>query len=409
MPESQQPIEGRDLMLARIIGKSQRLLDVGAGDGKWGNLLTGTVPFVIGLDVWKPCCEAIKDMYDEVIECDIRAFEAWADIDTVILGDVLEHLPRKDGLALIHKLKSLALDVYLTIPITDCVQEGSAWHNPFETHLDQWSDEKLVECGWICMHKGLNPNGKVMIGTYYLDTVKARTETVDVTIIIPCSIHHSQYINESVASCFAGTVLPKRVIVVEDHQTPFIIESEIAPAILIRLNEHRERSHARNVGAKQANTRWLFFLDADDLLAVTAMADFALLTKNKQRKDVADLYFADYDYCDNEGNLYRVVQKFVEKCPGRVQSQINIGMFVRCTRFHLIGGFDEDMAICEHRDFFLRYIWNPQVRIYKYKRPFFIARQETSVLPNATARMEQGQKKIRTLIRGGYYKSCRRI
>jgi len=67
------------------------------------------------------------------------------------------------------------------------------------------------------------------------------------------------------------------------------------------------------------------------------------------------------------------------------------------------------MAICEYRDLFLRYIWNPRVQIYKYKRPFFIARQKTSVLPNAEALMTQGQKKIRTLMVGGYYKSCRRI
>ena len=407
MPTSQQPIEGRDLMLARIIGKSQTVLDVGAGDGKWGKLLMGKVPNIKGLDAWKPCCEGIKDMYDEVIECDIRTFEAWTNIDTVILGDVLEHLPREDGLELIRKLKTFAIDVYLTIPITDCPQVGSELGNPFETHLDQWSDQELTECGWICMHKGLNPNGKVTIGTYYLDTPEIDTKTVDVTVVIPCSLRHSQYINGAVSSCFAGEVLPKHVIVVEDNETPFIWESEIMSATLIRLNEHRGRSYARNIGATQASTGWLFFLDADDLLATTAMADFALLTHNNN--NLSDLYFADYDYSDSDSNLHRVAQKFISKPPGRVETQINICMFMKRKRFHIIGGFDEDMAICEHRDLFLRYIWNPQVKIHKHGRPFFIARQATSILPNAMELMAKGQRKIGMLMRGGYYKQCRKL
>lgn len=172
MPESQQPAEGERIMAAEILTNPCRcVLDVGAGDGKWGRILKGKVKRIVGLEVWSKYIRKYKlhTLYDKVVQADARRFNDWQRFDVIILGDVLEHMMRDDALALIEKLRQAGPRVYLTIPITPDPQDGSVYGNPYETHLDQWTHEELEAQGWKLLHRGLNPNKKVMIGTYVLD------------------------------------------------------------------------------------------------------------------------------------------------------------------------------------------------------------------------------------------------
>lgn len=181
MPESQQPLEGQNIMLASILsGSRQKILDVGAGDGKWGGLIRSwkgpmhaNVEKLWAIEIWPGYVKKyrLKKIYDEVLVGDMLTFTGWSEFDVVILGDVLEHVKRKDGLRLIAELRRSTARVYLTIPISECVQNGAVYKNPHESHLDQWTDEELEEEGWERLHKGLNPNGRVMIGTYVLRRV----------------------------------------------------------------------------------------------------------------------------------------------------------------------------------------------------------------------------------------------
>ena len=171
MPESQQPIKGRDMIVERIAKTPWcSVLDIGAGDGKWGKLLAEHVYKITGLEVWQDSIvnNKLNSIYDGMIQMDAREFEGWDGFDVVILGDVLEHLPYDDAVAFVERLKAKALDVYLTIPISECIQDGTVYGNPFETHLYQWTDKELVALGFKQLHAGPNPNGKVMIGTYLI-------------------------------------------------------------------------------------------------------------------------------------------------------------------------------------------------------------------------------------------------
>lgn len=158
-------------MIAHILGEPvSDVLDVGAGDGKWGRLLKGLVPRVTALEIWLSYVEKfhLSEIYTGVIVEDARKYTRYADYDVIILGDVLEHLPRKDALPLIATLRETGSRIYLTIPITKCVQDGTVYGNPYETHLDQWSNEELVSHGWILLHRGFNAAGSVEIGTYFM-------------------------------------------------------------------------------------------------------------------------------------------------------------------------------------------------------------------------------------------------
>lgn len=172
MPESQQPPDGVRIMTDAIIKADPRLIcDVGAGDGKWGRLLRGHVCGIVALEVWPGAAEEHKlgEIYDEVIIADAREYSNWNRYDMVIFGDALEHMTREQSTNVIGRLKRLSIDVFLTIPITPCPQDGAVYDNPYETHLDQWTDEELRAFGWSQLHVGPNPSGKVMVGTYRME------------------------------------------------------------------------------------------------------------------------------------------------------------------------------------------------------------------------------------------------
>jgi predicted TPR repeat methyltransferase len=170
MPESQQPAEGMRLMI-ELIGNGKTILDVGCGSGKWGRLLHGRASRITGVEVWAPCIERnrkeLTKYYNEVIVGDIRQCKFPAEAyDVAILGDVLEHLPFTDACELVGRLQVAAKEIYLTIPISLCVQDGEFYGNPHESHLHQWSDLEVQSLGFVELHRGLNENGLVMIGTY---------------------------------------------------------------------------------------------------------------------------------------------------------------------------------------------------------------------------------------------------
>lgn len=237
-----------------------------------------------------------------------------------------------------------------------------------------------------------------------------------VAVIIPCGGSHTKYVDEAVESCLKADPRPREIAVVDDCSSPPIgmllaqMNGNPSGLSLHKLQRHQGRSCARNYAVKQTNSDWLYFLDADDLLEPTAISDFWTLLKRTPNLHLA---YADYDYLDEFGNRHRV-----EKQPwGRSarplrmggRNPVNIGMFVRRDRFKLIGGFDEEVEFCGYWDMFLRYAMNPIIQIVKNRRPFFVARSLSVVGDHATELIERGSKKVRTMIRGGYYQEWSKV
>lgn len=171
MPRSQQPAGGEKIIYNSIIamGPNTKVLDVGAGDGKW-SILTGKVNKCIGLEIWGPYIQRynLYSKYDGVICIDIREFHDYKDYDVMIFGDILEHIPYTDAVKVVEEIKLSGVTMYLSIPISLCVQIGCNG-NPHEEHLYQWKHEELESFGFRQLHVGTNPNGLVKIGTYVLN------------------------------------------------------------------------------------------------------------------------------------------------------------------------------------------------------------------------------------------------
>jgi predicted TPR repeat methyltransferase len=169
MPKSQQPELGEQ-MVCKQIRPGAVVLDIGAGDGKWGKLLRERARIIHAVEVFpanaQKCREAV--VYDEVFECDIRDFaEDTNRYTTAILGDVLEHLPHHDALKLLDRLRGSVSEIFLIIPINVVHQDGDYWGNPYETHLYHWSDYELrMKQGFTLLNIGVNENGLVAIGAY---------------------------------------------------------------------------------------------------------------------------------------------------------------------------------------------------------------------------------------------------
>jgi len=170
MPDSQQPQKGIDIMVNFFKHNNNlRVLDIGAGMGKWSKLVRHYAQSIHAVEAHLPYIERFKlhTLYDKVYNEDIRKFICEENYDVAILGDVLEHLEYDEALEVIDALKDKIPRLLLTIPITICIQDGSAYGNDFETHRYQWSDKEIQEVlGFKLLNVGANDNGLVGIGTY---------------------------------------------------------------------------------------------------------------------------------------------------------------------------------------------------------------------------------------------------
>jgi SAM-dependent methyltransferase len=104
--------------------RSSNILDVGCGTGAFPSMLKlrGTeIPFAVGVDLYLPYLRQCKDkgLYDDVVLCDARCIPfREGSFDVLLAIDVIEHLPKEDGLNFLRQLEKLAVrQVILTTPV----------------------------------------------------------------------------------------------------------------------------------------------------------------------------------------------------------------------------------------------------------------------------------------------------
>ena len=170
MPESQQSEVGTNIIVNKILSIPKSVvIDFGAGEGKWGKLLKGKVAIIDGIEVWEPYINKynLSRFYDALYKVDMCEFDFPVQYDTAILGDVLEHVSKENAILFLDKLKKNVNRIFLTIPVTVCIQDGNAIGNPYETHHYQWTDRELrYELNFKLLNVSVNANGLVAVGCY---------------------------------------------------------------------------------------------------------------------------------------------------------------------------------------------------------------------------------------------------
>lgn len=120
--------------LKKNFPKNSKVLDIGAGDGVWADLLKDY--FIIdGVEVFEPWVEKyeLKKKYNELFVRDIRGFN-FKYYDIIIMGDVLEHLSVNEAREVFHYAYTRSRELVIAVPYL-YKQEIADDGNQYQVHL----------------------------------------------------------------------------------------------------------------------------------------------------------------------------------------------------------------------------------------------------------------------------------
>lgn len=109
-----------------------------------------------------------------------------------------------------------------------------------------------------------------------------------VTVIIPC-YNDGLYINEAVNSILSQTVLPEKIIIIDDgsqQETRDVLKDLKHPLIQLVFQNNQGVAVARNKAIKLAQTTYILTLDADDCFESTFI-EKALIILQEDKETVA--------------------------------------------------------------------------------------------------------------------------
>lgn len=146
--------EGKDWSLERFrYHLPNTVTDIGPGEGTYAKLFRPVHEGVwwTAVEIHKPYVRKYglkstktRTMYDEIHVMDAReAPEHLYYRDLVVAGDVLEHMPREDAVALLQRIEATgAWNILVSLPIVEAPQ-GEVDGNPHEEHVHHWAAEDM--------------------------------------------------------------------------------------------------------------------------------------------------------------------------------------------------------------------------------------------------------------------------
>jgi hypothetical protein len=139
--------------------RPRRVLDLGVGFGKWGFLVREAFDYIEGRierEEWTVTIDGIDAhrydsplldwVYDNVRIADVLdVVEELAGYDVVMIGDVIEHFEKHDGISLLDALLRQNQNVVLTTPLEFFEQRRE--ENPYEEHRSHWTLDDFAR--WV--------------------------------------------------------------------------------------------------------------------------------------------------------------------------------------------------------------------------------------------------------------------
>jgi SAM-dependent methyltransferase len=143
-------VEGKDMVRDFCIKNDlHTVLDIGPGEGTYYHALVGAdITKLDGIEVFVPYIDIydLRGKYNQLFIADVYYFN-WDKLDSydmIIFGDVLEHMPADQGAEVLAKAVKKAKWVVVSLPIYGYPQ-GPACGNVFETHVEQYSNDSILE------------------------------------------------------------------------------------------------------------------------------------------------------------------------------------------------------------------------------------------------------------------------
>jgi GT2 family glycosyltransferase/nucleoside phosphorylase len=180
--------------------------------------------------------------------------------------------------------------------------------------------------------------------------------SLSISVIIP-TYNRSKNTMAAIESVRNQSHRPNEIIVVDDGSEP-AFECDGSPIHLIRLNENRGVSHARNVGIKHAASEWLAFLDSDDVWHTNHLASMA----NYLRLNSLCRWVQTDEHWIRNGTHFNKKAYHKKPVGWAFEPSLNrclvspSAVIIHRSLFDWHGVFDEHLAVCEDYDLWLRFL-----------------------------------------------------
>ena len=150
------------------------------------------------------------------------------------------------------------------------------------------------------------------------------------------------------------------VIVVDDASTDDTVQHLTHhPVTVIECASNGGSARSRNRGAQRARGTWLLFLDADVILPAGLLTRLERLIddpSNATDNTFQGVFTADNQVPGLASAYYNYEQCYVQLSMPRITHYVNTSLFcIRRDPFLSLGGFDENLRLCEDTEFGLRW------------------------------------------------------
>lgn len=180
-----------------------------------------------------------------------------------------------------------------------------------------------------------------------------------IAVVIP-AYNLARYLPEAVESVLAQTVPPDQleVLVIDDGSTDATaaVASRFAPRVRYIRQTNRGLPATRNRGIRETTAPYVAFLDADDRLLPTKLADEVAVLESEPTIDIA---YSGWYYIDERGE--RLPQHGWSRDEGDLLPRLLLGnvihphaALVRRSILEASGGFDETLTSVEDWDLWIR-------------------------------------------------------
>ena len=142
------PFSGNDFVIEtkKYINKNHknaRIIDIGAGAGKFGTQLYNFI--IDAIEVHKPYIKEfnLSRIYRNVFNVNCLGFGAFGNYDLAIMWKTLEHLTIEEARKLINEIKESGIDFIFSVPFE--LKQGVCHNNTFEIHKQDDLTPEIVK------------------------------------------------------------------------------------------------------------------------------------------------------------------------------------------------------------------------------------------------------------------------
>ena len=136
-----------------IVGTCETLLDVGCGATSPIQRFSKRLRHSVGVDSFEPYLErsraaGIHSEYRLVDALQIEQHFAPRSFDCVLASELAEHLPKQDGLRLMHMMEKIAKRKVIIVTTNGFLPQGGCDDNVRQAHLCGWSVAEMRDLGY---------------------------------------------------------------------------------------------------------------------------------------------------------------------------------------------------------------------------------------------------------------------